>query len=148
MRSLITYNSDESDWPVSRDAAYITVLSSVLTDALSAPIFNLAVLHENAIALVALEEIMGVREPRLACTKGYQVALRNTVSKLINGEETPEGLWERVEEVEVDTYMNRCICIYWYVWHYIYDVVVMMILMIVLSTIVRTVISVIGNEWQ
>lgn len=102
MRSLITYNSDESDWPVSRDAAYITVLSSVLTDALSAPIFNLAVLHENAIALVALEEIMGVREPRLACTKGYQVALRNTVSKLINGEETPEGLCERVEEVEVE----------------------------------------------
>ena len=64
---------------IHRDSAYIAVLSSVLSDALSAPSFDLELLYENSIALVALEEVIGVREPRLACSKGYQAALRNTV---------------------------------------------------------------------
>lgn len=62
-----------------RDSAYIAVLTSVLSDALTSPTFDLDILYENSIAMVALEEVIGVREPRLACTKGYQTALRNTV---------------------------------------------------------------------
>jgi hypothetical protein len=55
----------------------------VLSDALSSPTFDLDLLYENSVALVALEEVIGVREPRLACTKGYQAALRNTVLQFI-----------------------------------------------------------------
>lgn len=70
-----------------RDAAYIAVLTAVLSDALSSPTFDLDLLYENSVALVALEEVIGVREPRLACTKGYQAALRNTVLQFIqNGQ--------------------------------------------------------------
>lgn len=59
------------------------MLSSVLSDALSSPSFDLELLYENSIALVALEEVIGVREPRLACSKGYQAALRNTVLQYV-----------------------------------------------------------------
>ena len=71
-----------------RDAAYIAVLTSVLSEAMSSPVLCLETLYENSVALVALEEIIGVREPRLACTKGYQAALRNTGLLLAKGGDT------------------------------------------------------------
>ena len=42
-----------------RDAAYIAVLTSVLSEAMSSPVLCLETLYENSVALVALEEIIG-----------------------------------------------------------------------------------------
>ena len=42
-----------------RDASYIAVLTSVLTDAMTSPVFCIETLYENSIALVALEEVIG-----------------------------------------------------------------------------------------
>ena len=42
-----------------RDAAYITVLTSVLSDAMTGPELCLETLYENSLALVALEEVIG-----------------------------------------------------------------------------------------
>lgn len=69
------------------------MLTSVLSDALSSPTFDLDVLYENSVALVALEEVIGVREPRLACTKGYQAALRNTVLQFIQNGQIEVKRW-------------------------------------------------------
>ena len=42
-----------------RDAAYITVLTSVLSDAMTSPELCVDTLYENSLALVALEEVIG-----------------------------------------------------------------------------------------
>jgi hypothetical protein len=60
-----------------RDATYVAVLTTILTEALTSPVFDLQSLYENGIALAALEETIGCREPRAACRRGYQSALRN-----------------------------------------------------------------------
>lgn len=86
---------------VCRDSAYIAVLTSVLSDALTSPTFDLDLLYENSIALVALEEVIGVREPRLACTKGYQTALRNTVQMLTQKGQTEVSVIKSVETVRL-----------------------------------------------
>lgn len=69
----------------------------MLSDALTSPTFDLDLLYENSIALVALEEVIGVREPRLACTKGYQTALRNTVQMLTQKGQTEVSVINSVE---------------------------------------------------
>ena len=109
-RSLVTYSMDQDQWPENRDAVYIVVLTAVLTDALTSPgeRIDMTTLLENVIALAALEEILGVREPRLACAKGYQAALRNAALQLAK-QQSNEGkgsglgaaaVSERVKEVE------------------------------------------------
>ncbi len=104
-RSLVTYNSDQDQWPENRDAVFIVVLAAVLTDALTAPgEMDPLALYENIIALAALEETLGVREPRSACTKGYQAALRNAALQLAkqqgSGGMGASLVGERVKEVE------------------------------------------------
>lgn len=103
-RSLVTYNSDQDQWPENRDAVFIVVLAAVLTDALTAPgELDILALYENIIALAALEETLGVREPRSACTKGYQAALRNAALQLAKQQGSgvgPSGVSDRVKEIE------------------------------------------------
>ena len=108
-RSLVTYNVDQDQWPENRDAVYIVVLTAVLTDALTSPgeYIDMTTLLENVIALAALEETLGVREPRLACAKGYQAALRNAALQLAKQQSNEKGsglgavaVSERVKEVE------------------------------------------------
>ena len=80
-RALITYNSDDKDWPMSRDATYVALLSSVLEDY----ILNKdgIQLNENLIACAALEETIGVREPRSACAQAYDIALQRVCNSII-----------------------------------------------------------------
>ena len=108
-RSLVTYNVDQDQWPENRDAVYIVVLTAVLTDALTSlgERIDMTTLLENVIALAALEETLGVREPRLACAKGYQAALRNAALQLAKQQSNEKGsglgaiaVSERVKEVE------------------------------------------------
>jgi hypothetical protein len=44
-----------------------------------------ALASESFLALVALEETIGVRESRLACPKGFQGALRNKAVEFTKG---------------------------------------------------------------
>ena len=78
-RALITYNSDPSEWPASRDSSYSAVLASVLIEALvqTDDEFDTRVFHENLLALAALEETIGVREPRAACILAYEMSLKH-----------------------------------------------------------------------
>eukprot|EP01035_Chromulina_nebulosa_P018821 gene18821-24595_t len=76
LRALLIFNSDPDDWPGSRDNAYIAVLATVLTNYIlctsnekptnqSTGQFKYErILYENLIAMAALEEAIGVREPR------------------------------------------------------------------------------------
>ena len=91
-RALITYNSDPSEWPASRDASFSAVLSSVLLEALTEPLPSGSgsggggggggapqsrVFLENLVAMAALEETIGVREPRSASVTAFETALKN-----------------------------------------------------------------------
>lgn len=80
-RALITYNSDDKDWPMSRDATYVALLSSVLEDYILYK--DDSQLNENLIACAALEETIGVREPRSACTQAYDIALQRVCNSII-----------------------------------------------------------------
>lgn len=78
-RALITYNSDPSEWPASRDASFVAVQSAVLMEALAEPTFSQRRLLEHLVAMAALEETMGVREPRGACLASFENALKAAV---------------------------------------------------------------------
>ena len=90
-RALITYNSDPSEWPASRDASYSAVFSSVMMEFLTTRGLDedaLTALYESLIAMAALEETIGVREPRAACVQSFESALKNAVL-LTLGEDIP-----------------------------------------------------------
>lgn len=70
--ALVTYNTDIEDMPASRDALFISVLSAVISESLVSELFDLQKLYENLLALVALEEAIGIREPRASCKDGYR----------------------------------------------------------------------------
>jgi hypothetical protein len=123
-RALITYNADSSDIPASRDSLYGLLLRSVLESALdptsasSCENNGAQWLYENLVAVAALEETAGVREPRAACVSAYQAALHSVaadVLRLADGEEGrgADSAWlsalsARIEEVEVAmVLMNR-----------------------------------------
>lgn len=102
-RALITYNSDPSEWPASRDASFVAVFSSVMLEALTQPTFNRLALYQNLIAMAALEETIGVREPRAACTLSYETALKNAVLLLLSegkADASPEDFSSRVATLE------------------------------------------------
>ena len=81
-RALITYNADSSDIPTSRDSLYQLLLRCVVEQAIlpreedAAPLDSVQLL-EHLVALAALEETLGVREPRAACTVAFQEALHS-----------------------------------------------------------------------
>lgn len=102
LRALVTYNSDSYDWPSSRDAVYVAVLSSVLVEALASPTqFNHMWLYENLVAMAALEETVGVREPRSSCIEGFENALVTVAMQLLqNKAAIPADMNSRVMEVE------------------------------------------------
>jgi hypothetical protein len=82
----------------------VCVLTGVLTEALTSPAFDVHALHENGIALAALEEAIGAREPRAACRQGYKNALRNAALQLVRSKsrssESGTNYGERVKELE------------------------------------------------
>lgn len=81
-RAVITYNSDDNEWPESRDASFVAVASAVLAEALTSEYFDPRYFYENLVALAALEESIGVREPRAACAQSYEFALTKAALKL------------------------------------------------------------------
>lgn len=104
LRALIIFNSDQSDWPQSRDACYQAVLSLFLIDSLLLPdaintadskstdvnTFSIKVFYQNLIAMTALEEGIAVREPRLACVEAFKIALKNTALLLVKSSSAPQ----------------------------------------------------------
>lgn len=107
-RSLITYNADTSDIPASRDELYSLLLRSVVESALdpSAPPKSSEWVHENLVAVAALEETVGVREPRAACVGAYQAALLSVCQGALANVQEPGGaeafadLSARAQQVE------------------------------------------------
>jgi len=91
-RALITYNSDPSEWPASRDASFVAVQSAVLMEALAEPVFSQRRLLEHLVAMAALEETVGVREPRGACEASFEYALKAAVlAKLPSSSSSDNG---------------------------------------------------------
>ena len=91
LRSLLTYDSDNSDMPESRDAIFVAVLRGIVCEAITAEYnsnnnngnnngknnngFDLQGLQENLLAVVVLEETIGTREPRNSCREGLLLLL-------------------------------------------------------------------------
>lgn len=82
-RALSTYNMDSDELPFSRDAIFITALSALLSSVLTAPTLHVELLYENLLAFVVLEETLGVREPRAAASKAFEVALKTSSTALL-----------------------------------------------------------------
>lgn len=83
-RALSLYNLDSDSQSDNRDNIYITVLTTLLYEILSAPIFLKHWLYENLISFAALEEAIGAREPRSSCIESIVTALSITILKIIN----------------------------------------------------------------
>ena len=82
-RAIITYNSNSDEWPDSRDNVFIAVLSTYIYNLLLSPNLdkdNNNEVFENMIALAALDESIGVREPRAAVTKAFITGLQAAVT--------------------------------------------------------------------
>jgi len=105
-RSLSTYNIDLDRQSINRDRVYITVLAEVLINALSTPTLREDFLYENLIALAALEETIGVREPRSSCSEAYLSALTFALLQLMETEALDvivnrvTSLQQRVRDIE------------------------------------------------
>jgi len=106
-RSLSTYNIDLDRQSINRDRVYITVLVEVLINALSTSALREDYLYENLIAMAALEETIGVREPRSSCSEAYQSALTFAILQLMETEtvdaivDRVAGLQQRVRDIEL-----------------------------------------------
>eukprot|EP01041_Mallomonas_annulata_P001733 gene1733-3351_t len=97
-RSLVTYNTDQSRWPESRDAAFSSVLCLLLYETLTAPTFNERYFYENLIAMAALEEAIGTREPRVAVRALLLTTLSLSTDRDMSAR--PNDMGDRVIEVE------------------------------------------------
>ena len=92
-RALITYNTDSQDLPASRDGLYALLLRSVVEEALlGGALLDMTWLLENLVAMAGLEETLGVREPRAACTAVFQEALHSTALALANQLQDDSGI--------------------------------------------------------
>lgn len=107
-RSLSTYNIDLDRQSINRDRVYITVLVEVLINALSTSTLREDYLYENMIAMAALEETIGVREPRSSCSEAYLSALKFAILQLMETEAAVDaiadrvaGLQQRVRDIEL-----------------------------------------------
>ena len=101
-RALITYNSNSDDWPDSRDNVYIAVLSNFICKQLigsesiarSDPtgtgnmktglVSYSDVLLQNLIAIAALDESIGVREPRASVTQAFAISIRAAITHFLD----------------------------------------------------------------
>ena len=101
-RALITYNSNSDDWPDSRDNVYIAVLSNFIYKQLISPesiarrdptgtgnmktglVSYSDVLLQNLIAIAALDESIGVREPRAAVTQAFAISIRAAITHFLD----------------------------------------------------------------
>lgn len=103
LRALIIFNSDQSDWPQSRDASYQAVLSAVIVDALLLPDDNFeeTYFYQNLIAMAALEEAMGVREPRAACAEAFKLALKKTSFYFLRAEKLESAREKMLKRVRI-----------------------------------------------
>jgi len=100
-RALITYNSDPDELPRSRDTIFKSVMTYLLTQVIINPKYDEKTFYENLLSLVALEEAIGVREPRTSCAESYQVALQNAVSILFKDKgASAVDLDDRVKDIE------------------------------------------------
>jgi hypothetical protein len=95
MRALITYNADNSRAP-DRDAAFTTVVALILRRAIyssSTALFagEPSDLFESLLAAVALEETLGVREPRACVARALELALRLVSQEVVLTAAPPEG---------------------------------------------------------
>lgn len=88
LRALIIYNSDSSDWPQSRDDTFKGLLIEFLVGSLllDEQGFDSLSFYRNLIAFAALEEGIGIREPRSACIDGFRRALKIAALSLISTE--------------------------------------------------------------
>ena len=84
-RALITYNTEFNDFSGSRDTLYQLLLRSVVEAALdpASASLDMTWLLENLVALAALEETLGVREPRSACIASFKESLHSTALALV-----------------------------------------------------------------
>lgn len=105
-RALITYNSDPDELPRSRDSTYKTVMTHLLTEIIINPKYDEKKLYENLISLVALEESIGVREPRTSCADSYRLALQNSIPILLKEKrEISSELVNRIKDIENSLYL-------------------------------------------
>ena len=79
LRAIITHNSDSDEWPSNRDSVFICVLSSLVSHSLTTTALNEESFYENMIAISSLEEAIGVREPREACSRAYLQGLKSAI---------------------------------------------------------------------
>ena len=100
-RALITYNADPDELPVSRDSTFKAVMTYLLTEVIVNPGYDEKRFYENLLSLVALEEAIGVREPRTSCVESYQLALQNAVTILFTDKSAISiDLNTRVRDIE------------------------------------------------
>jgi hypothetical protein len=117
LRAVVTYNSDSINFSSSRDTLYSSVLGSLLVYAINAPILEEQEFLENLIAVAALEETIGVREPRNACILSYGNALssvaENLAIKIENADKVYLDIDPLVQEMSnrVDFIQNALIAI-------------------------------------
>ena len=103
-RALITYNSNSDDWPDSRDNVYIAVLSNFIykqligsesiarrdhtgtgTGSMKNGLVSYSdVLLQNLIAIAALDESIGVREPRASVTQAFAISIRAAITHFLD----------------------------------------------------------------
>ena len=101
-RALITYNSNTDDWPDSRDNVYIAVLSNFIYKQLigsesiarrdptgtgnvkTGLVSYSDVLLQNLIAIAALDESIGVREPRASVTQAFAISIRAAITHFLD----------------------------------------------------------------
>jgi hypothetical protein len=76
-RALVTYSVDKERLPESRDDCFTAALQTVLAAALILPEFNSRALFENLVAMAALEEALGTREPRRCVKQALRSAVRD-----------------------------------------------------------------------
>lgn len=101
-RSTLAFSTDQDALPQNRDATFSAVLAVLLTQTLTSPEpVKASLLYENLVAIVALEEALGVREPREAVRQAYGRSLFQTLAGFGRDKSAiPSDLASRIEHVE------------------------------------------------
>lgn len=130
-RALITYNANSDDWPDSRDDVFVAVLSAYLSSILTSTSQTTStttttdgvdnanneysvVEIDNMIAMAALDESIGAREPRAAVSKAYTLALQNAVQSLFtistDGDDLPAAINELKKRIQrTELLLSTCL---------------------------------------
>ena len=97
-RSVVAYSTEADRLPDSRDDCFVAVLQILLSSALMASSFNTRAFYENLVAIAALEEALGTREPRRSVRRALQSAMRDIS---VGSATYPNDLAERLEIVDI-----------------------------------------------